>query len=188
MGFVHKLLRGVARPDSLPDDVPGRGIEKLWLAAVDGFAIGGHCQTLLTMDYVLAAQDAFLSLPARKEGIIPGLANLRLPRFTGDRIARQAIQYERKIYCESLEGRLICDETVPAGDMDEAIGRVVDGLTNAGAVSAIGNRRAFRIAQEPLDLFRRYCSAYARDQAYCCFSPVLIENLERNWDAQNRKA
>ena len=72
--------------------------------------------------------------------------------------------------------------------MDAAIARVVEGLTNAGAVSAIGNRRALRIAQEPLDLFRRYFSAYARDQAYCCFSPALIANLERNWDAHNRKA
>ena len=31
-----------------------------------------------------------MTLPARKEGIIPGVANLRLPRFIGDRIARQA--------------------------------------------------------------------------------------------------
>jgi len=155
---------------------------------VDGFAIGGHCQILLTMDYVLAANDAFMTLPARKEGIIPGLANLRLPRFTGDRIARQAIQYERKLVCDSPEGRLICDEVAPAEEMDATIERLIDGLTNAGAVSAIGNRRAFRIVEEPLNLFRRYCSAYARDQAYCCFSPALIANLERNWDAHNRKA
>ena len=186
LGFVHKLLRGVARPDVIPDDLQGRGIEKPWIAAVDGFAIGGHCQILLTMDYVVAANDAFMTLPARKEGIIPGLANLRLPRFTGDRIARQAIQYERKLVCDSPDGRLVCDEIVEADEMDTAIGRLVDGLTNAGAVSAIGNRRAFRVVEEPLDLFRRYCSAYARDQAYCCFSPALIANLERNWNAHNR--
>jgi thioesterase DpgC len=187
LGFVHKLLRGVARPENLPDDAHGPGIEKPWIAAVDGFAIGGHCQILLAVDYVLAAADAFMTLPARKEGIIPGFANLRLPRFTGDRIARQAIQYERKLVCDSPDGRLICDEIAKPDEMDVAIARVVDGLTNAGAVSAIGNRRAFRIAQEPLDLFRRYASAYARDQAYCCFSPALIANLERNWDAHNRK-
>ena len=188
LGFVHKMLRGVARPESVPDDTHGHGIEKPWIAAVDGFAIGGHCQTLLAVDYVLAADDAFLTLPARKEGIIPGFSNLRLPRFTGDRLARQLIQYERKLVCDSPEGRLICDEIASASRMDEAITRVVDGLTNAGAVSAVGNRRAFRIAQEPLDLFRRYAAAYARDQAYCVFSPALIANLERNWDAQNRKA
>jgi thioesterase DpgC len=187
LGYVHKLLRGVASPESLPDDVNGRGIEKLWIAAVDTFAIGGHCQALLCMDYVLAASDAFLTLPARKEGIIPGFANLRLPRFTGDRIARQAILYERRLACDSPEGRLICDEIAPAAEMDQSIDRVVAGLTSAGAVSAIGNRRAFRVGQEPLDVFRRYASVYAREQAYCHFSPALIANLERNWDAKNRK-
>jgi (3,5-dihydroxyphenyl)acetyl-CoA 1,2-dioxygenase len=112
---------------------------------------------------------------------------LRLPRFVGDRIARQAILYERKLTCDSPEGRLICDEIAPADAMDVAIERVVGGLTSAGAVSAIGNRRAFRVGQEPLDLFRRYASVYAREQAYCHFSPALIANLERNWDAKNRK-
>jgi thioesterase DpgC len=187
LGYVHKILRGVAQPDSVPDDVRGRGIEKPWIAVIDGFAIGGHCQLLLTMDYVLAASDAFMTLPARKEGIIPGLANLRLPRFTGDRIARQAIQYERRLPCDSAEGRLICDEIARPDEMDAALAHVIEGLSNAGAVSAIGNRRALRIGEEPLDLFRRYCSAYARDQAYCAFSPALIANLERNWDAHNRR-
>jgi thioesterase DpgC len=187
LGFVHKFLRGVARPEIIPDDMHGVGIEKPWIAAVDSFAIGGHCQVLLTMDYVLAASDAFLSLPARKEGIIPGLANLRLPRFTGDRLARQAVQYDRKLACDSQEGRLICDEIAEAGDMDRAIEQLVAGMTDSGPVSAVANRRAFRIAQEPLDHFRVYCSAYARDQAYCHFSPALIANLERNWNAHNRR-
>jgi len=186
LGFVHKFLRGVARPDVLPDDVHGNGIEKPWISAVDSFAIGGHCQMLLTMDYVLAADNAYLTLPARKEGIIPGVSNLRLPRFTGDRLARQLIQYERRLVCDSPEGRLICDEIAPVAEMDAAIERVVAGLTSSGAVSAVGNRRAFRVGEEPLDLFRRYCAVYAREQAFCHFSPALIANLERYWGAQNR--
>ena len=133
LGVIHKFLRGVAAPDALPDDVHGHGIEKLWIAALEGFAIGGHCQTVLTMDYTVAASDAFLTLPARKEGIIPGLANLRMPRFTGDRIARQAIQFDRKLLCDSPDGRLICDEIVEPHDMDGAIERLVDGLASAGA-------------------------------------------------------
>lgn len=186
LGYVHKIFRGVATPDLLPDDVAGRGHEKLWVAAVDTFAIGGHCQILLTMDYVIASADAFMTLPARKEGIIPALANLRLPRFVGDRIARQAIQYGRRLECDSPEGRMICDEIVPAADMDVAIARVVDGLTSSGAVGAIGNRRAFRVGAEPLDLFRRYFAVYAREQAYCHYSPALIANLEQHWNAAQR--
>ena len=186
LGFMHKFLRGVAKPDVLPDDVTGCGIEKPWVAAVESFAIGGHCQILLTMDFILAAQDAYLTLPARKEGIVPGAANLRLPRFTGDRIARQAIQYERKIACDSFAGSLICDELTPADQMDQAIERVVTALTSSGRVGAVSNRRAFRVAEEPLDMFRRYCAVYAREQAQCHFSPALIDNLERYWNAQNR--
>ena len=47
--------------------------EKPWIAAVDTFAIGGACQFLLVMDYVIAEQGSYFVLPARKEGIIPGL-------------------------------------------------------------------------------------------------------------------
>ena len=188
LGYVNKIYRGLAFADEPPpDEFGGNTIEKPWIAAVESFAIGGHCQILLVMDYVLAERGAFLTLPARKEGIIPGAANMRLPRFTGDRIARQAIQYERRLDCDSPEGRLICDEIVPTGEMDAAIERVVKGLTNSGVVSAAGNRRAFRITQEPLDTFRAYCAVYAREQAYCHFSPALIANLERYWNAQSRK-
>ena len=187
LGIVNKIYRGLARPEAAPDDVTGNTREKPWIAVVEGFAIGGHCQYLLVMDYVLAAQDAFMSLPARKEGIIPGAANLRLPRFTGDRIARQAIMAERRFDCDSAEGRLICDEVVAGGDMDGAIERVVESLTGSGVVSASANRRALRIAQEPFDLFRNYFALYALEQAYCHFSPALIENLERNWNAKSRK-
>ena len=187
LGFVHKFLRGVARPDEFPDDISGAATEKPWVAAVEGFAIGGHCQVLLTQDFVIAASDAFMTLPARKEGIIPGAANLRLPRFVGDRIARQAIQYERRLDCDSPEGRLICDEIAPPDEMDAAIELVAARLTSSGAVGAIANRRAFRVTQEPIDVFRRYMAVYAREQAYCHFSPALIANLEQYWNAQNRK-
>ena len=188
LGYVHKLLRGVASPDSVPDDVNGRrDRESCGSARSTRSPSAAIARRRSCMDYVVAASDAFLTLPARKEGIIPGFSNLRLPRFVGDRIARQAILYERRLDCDSPEGRLICDEIAPAAEMDAAVERVVEGLTSAGAVSAIGNRRAIRVGQEPLDLFRRYASVYAREQAYCHFSPALIANLERNWDARNRK-
>ena len=178
LGFVNKLYRGLANEQHSPEIASN---EKLWIAAVEGFAIGGHCQILLTMDYTLATDQAYLTLPARKEGIIPGAANLRLPRFVGDRIARQAIFAERRIECASAEGRMLCDDIVAAGRMDEAIASMVEKLTSSGVVSAAGNRRAFRAGEEPLDTFRRYMAIYAREQADCHLSPALIANLERNW-------
>jgi len=188
LGFESKWLRGLACPDLPPDEAVGATTEKPWVAAVDGFAIGGGCQHLLVMDYILAASDAYMTLPARKEGIIPGAANMRLPRFTGDRIARQAIMYERRLNCDSPEGRLICDEIAQPDEMDAALSRVVERLTNAGIVSAVGNRRALRVVQEPIGTFLSYAAVFAREQAYCHFSPALVLNLERHWNAQDRKS
>jgi len=109
-------------------------------------------------------------------------------RFVGDRIARQAVMNDLRLDCDSPEGRMICSEIVPAAEMDAAIRATVERLTGSGVVSAAGNRRAFRVGEEPLDLFRRYLSVYAREQAYCHFSPQLIKNLERNWNAAQRHA
>lgn len=184
LGMVNKFYRGLAKPEVSPEE---DSIEKLWIAAVEGFAIGGHCQILLTMDQVIATKEAYMTLPARKEGIIPGAANLRLPRHVGDRVARQAILAERRIDCASPEGRLICDYIVAPDAMDFEIGRLVKHVTGSGMVSAASNRRALRISEEPLDSFRRYMAVYAREQAHCHFSPALISNLETHWNAANRK-
>src|SRR5215471_17592011 len=186
MGYEHKMVRGLAREDASPLDIAGSTIEKPWIGVVETFAIGGGCQNVLVMDFVLSQSGAYLSLPARKEGIIPGMANLRLPRFLGDRLARKAVMLGDAIDCDSPTGRMICDEVVADGEIDEALTALIDGLTDSGIVSAVGNRRQFRIGREPLDLFREYLALFAKEQADCHFSSGLISNLERYWNAQSR--
>jgi thioesterase DpgC len=187
MGIVNKIMRGVAFGAHGPDEVYGGTHEKPWVAQVDVFAIGGGCQYLLAMDYVVAGSDAYMTLPARKEGIIPGVANLRLTRFVGARAARQAIMMGRRFECDSPDGRLICDVIVPPDQVEQATMKVCDDFTSSGVVSAASNRRAFRVGEEPLDDFRRYMAVYCREQAYCHLSPALIANLEKHWNAANRK-
>lgn len=187
LGFSNKMLRGIARPDRDPREVAGGTREKMWISALEGFAIGGGCQLLLVSDYIVAEAGSYMTLPARKEGIIPGAANMRLARFVGDRIARQAIMYGRRLDADTPEGRLICDEIAPFGEVEAAVDKVVEGLTSSGVVSAEGNRRAMRVTQEPLDMFVDYFATYTREQAYCHVSPALSANLEFHWDAQNRK-
>ena len=55
-----------------------------------------------------------------------------------------------------------------------------------GLINAAANRRAIRVGQEPLDLFREYMATYAREQAYCHLSPALVRNLEMHWNAHQR--
>ncbi len=172
LGLVHKVYRGLSRPE----------VEKLWIAAAETYAIGGGCQLLLTVDHILAEEGTRCTLPARNEGIIPGAANLRLPRFVGDRRARQAILSDRELAPEEL-----ADDIVAPGEMDAAIERTARHLSSAGAVSGVANRRALRIGQEPIETFREYMATYCREQAACHYSPALIRNLEENWRAHERQ-
>jgi len=176
LGYVNKLYRGLRS-----------GQEKLWIAVVERFAIGGHCQLLHVVDHVLATRGARLYLPARKEGIIPGASNLRLPRFVGDRAARQAILSGREWVAGEPDAALLCDEVVEPGELDGALAARIEALTDSGLVNAIANRRAIRIGQEPLERYREYMSLYAREQANCHLSPQLVHNLEHNWDAARRR-
>jgi (3,5-dihydroxyphenyl)acetyl-CoA 1,2-dioxygenase len=171
LGPVSKMYRGHG---------PGER-EKPWIAAVESFAIGGACQWLLVMDCVIAERGSYFNLPARKEGIIPGCANLRLPRFVGERRARQAIFFGHVFGAGTPEGDLIADEVVAGAQIEEAVELAAAELTSAGRTSLVANRRALRAAHEPLDTFRRYMSTYAREQARCLYSQGLIDNLERNW-------
>jgi thioesterase DpgC len=82
---------------------------------------------------------------------------------------------------------LICDIITPPDQLEQAVMKVVDDFASSGVVSAAGNRRAMRVSEEPLDLFRRYMAVYCREQAYCHYSPALIANLEKHWNAASRK-
>ena len=180
LGFVNKMAHGLYTGSTQIRD-PMPTLEKPWIAAVETFAIGGGCQYLLVMDHTIAEETSYFTLPARKEGIIPGLANMRLPRFVGDRISRQAIMFDRRIDANSAEGRLIADQIVPDGSMDHAVSKTVEKLTSSGVVSAAGNRKALRVCQETLDDVRRYMAVYSREQVNCHLSPALVRNLEENW-------
>jgi (3,5-dihydroxyphenyl)acetyl-CoA 1,2-dioxygenase len=186
MGYLHKMYRGLSSPEFWPDEIETTD-DKPWIAAVETFAIGGGCQMLLVMDHVLAERSSYFNLPARKEGIIPGLANMRLWRLVGDRAARQAILFERQFAADSPTGQLICDTLVPDGEMDAALSQTIEALTSSGVVSAAGNRKAMRIGQEPIDQFRQYMAVYCREQAYCHYSSQLIRNLEQHWSAAERR-
>jgi (3,5-dihydroxyphenyl)acetyl-CoA 1,2-dioxygenase len=187
LGLTNKIYRGLAS-DRYVSDGPESTLEKPWIAAVEGFAIGGGCQLLLVVDHVIAETGAYFNLPARKEGIIPGIAPLRLVRFVGERVAQEAILFDKTFPVESPEARAIINEVVPAAQMDAAIERAVSNAAGSGVVSFGANRKAIRVGQEPLDLTRQYLALYCREQADCHFSPALVANLEKHWKARKNVA
>ncbi len=181
MGAVHKVFRGIHNSSKSVNNIFFPNIEKLWIGAVETFAIGGACQYLLVLDHIIAEKKAFMLLPARKEGIIPGAANLRLWRFLGDRPSRQAIQNGLKIKANDKNGKKICDTIVSAETLDEALSIVIRSYNNSGVIGATFNRRALRFSQETLDQFREYIAYYSHDQANCHLSDELVRNLKKYW-------
>lgn len=174
LGYIHKLLRGVLTEDGEPWSFPS--VEKPWLAVVDGFAIGGGMQLLLVFDQVLAASDAYLSLPAATEGIVPGAANLRLSRRAGTRLARQVILTGRKIWASEPDARLLVDEVAEPGDLDEAAERCLERLQSPAVVA---NRRMLTVAEESLAEFRQYMAEFSVQQVLRLYSEDVIGKTGR---------
>ncbi len=192
LSMHSKLYRGLLPlevPNSWtpPSDEPEQTLEKPWVAVVEAFAIGGGCQLLLVVDYVIAEKSAYFSLPARKEGFLPGSSNMRLPRFVGERLARQAIMFDKVFHADTAEGRLLANEVVERDQIEGALAECVANAVGSGMVSAGGNRKAIRVQAEPPETFRRYMATYAYEQAFCHLSDQLIANLERHWNAKERK-
>jgi thioesterase DpgC len=173
LGYIHKLVRGVLVGDGPCWSYPT--VAKPWVAAVDGFAIGGGMQLLLVFDHVLAASDAYFSLPAAQEGIVPGAANFRLARCAGPRLSRQVILEGRRIWASEPAARLIVDEVVDPSELAEAIEKSLDRFQSPAVVA---NRRMLSLA-EPVDEFRRYMAEFAVQQALRLYSEDVIGKVGR---------
>jgi thioesterase DpgC len=159
LGYLRKLLLGL-RTDEAPWRYPFTDMP--WVAAVDAFAIGGGMQLLLAVDHVLAASDAYLSLPAAQEGIVPGAAGFRLGIVTGPRLARQIILGGRRVRATDPEARALVDQVVDPAELDGAVEQALE-LLRAPAVAA--NRRVLNLAVEPTEGFRVYMAEFAVQQA-----------------------
>ncbi|MFE0178470.1 (3,5-dihydroxyphenyl)acetyl-CoA 1,2-dioxygenase DpgC [Streptomyces sp. NPDC059002] len=191
LGYISKLQRGLLLTDGQGDPVTDgngepvrvprphwstRTVQKPWIAAVDTFAIGGGMQLLFAFDRVIAASDAYFSLPAAQEGIIPGVANLRLPRIAGNRLARQVILSGRRIHAGEPEARLICDEVVPPEDVGTAVAAAVEELS---APAVVANRRMLGLAEEPPSVLRAYLAEFALHQGLRLYAPDVLEKTTK---------
>ncbi|MEV7555718.1 (3,5-dihydroxyphenyl)acetyl-CoA 1,2-dioxygenase DpgC [Amycolatopsis sp. NPDC089917] len=171
IGYIQKIFRGLLTEGSWHS----RLTDKPWMAAVDSFAIGGGTQLLLVFDHVLAASDAYLSLPAAKEGIIPGASNFRLSRIAGPRVARQVILGGRRLKAGEPDARSIVDEVVPPEEMDAAIDSA---LARLDGEAVVANRRMLNMAEEPPEEFRRYIAEFALQQALRIYGADVIGKVD----------
>lgn len=176
LGYIRKLIHGLHHGPA--DGFLQHRAGKPWVGAVETFAIGGATQVALVLDRVIADADAYFSLPALAEGIVPGAANLRLGRVAGRRMAQRLIFFGDRIAAASPEARELCDEVVAPEEIGAALESAAEQLADP-AVPA--NRRMLHLAEESDDLFRAYMSRYALEQSGRMHSPDVLARLERTW-------
>ena len=103
------------------------------IAAVNGFALGGGCETAMACTIRVAAESAKFGQPEVKLGIIPGGGGTqRLPRLVGKGRALQLILSGEIISAQEAYRIGLVNEVVPVADLikrAEAILRQI--LSNA---------------------------------------------------------
>jgi enoyl-CoA hydratase/carnithine racemase len=88
------------------------------VAAINGFALGGGCETALACTIRLATENAKFGQPEVKLGIIPGYGGTqRLPRLVGKGLALQLILTGEMIGAQEAYRIGLVNEIVPAVDL-----------------------------------------------------------------------
>jgi enoyl-CoA hydratase len=88
------------------------------IAAVNGFALGGGCETAMACTIRIAAENAKFGQPEVKLGIIPGYGGTqRLPRLVGKGRALQLILTGDLIDAHEAHRIGLVNEVVPATDL-----------------------------------------------------------------------
>src|SRR6202140_5140257 len=101
------------------------------IAAVNGFALGGGCETAMACTIRLATEDAKFGQPQVKLGVIPGAGGTqRLPRLIGKGLALQLILTGSTIDAQEAYRIGLVNEVVPQAEL---IGRAEAILTEISA-------------------------------------------------------
>ena len=105
---------------------------KPWIAAVNGFALGGGCEVAMMADFIIAGDGAKFGQPEIKLGVTPGMGgSQRLTRAIGKAKAMEMCLTGRMMGAEEAERSGLVARVVPAADLiDEA-------LKTAAAIAAM---------------------------------------------------
>lgn len=94
------------------------GTRKPWIAAVNGFALGGGCELAMMADFIIAADSAKFGQPEITLGVVPGMGgSQRLTRAIGKAKAMDLILTGRMIGADEAERAGLVARVVPAAEL-----------------------------------------------------------------------
>ena len=100
-----------------------KATRKPWIAAVNGFALGGGCELAMMADFIIAADTAKFGQPEIKLGVAPGMGgSQRLTRAVGKSKAMDMCLTGRMMDAAEAERSGLVSRVVPLADLlDEAL-------------------------------------------------------------------
>ncbi|MFY7837452.1 MAG: enoyl-CoA hydratase-related protein [Novosphingobium sp.] len=105
---------------------------KPWIAAVNGFALGGGCELAMMADFIIASDNAKFGQPEIKLGVAPGMGgSQRLTRAVGKAKAMDMCLTGRMMDAAEAERSGLVTRVVPLADL------LADALKTAEVIAAM---------------------------------------------------
>lgn len=110
--------------------------DKIVIAAINGYALGGGLELSMACDLRIAAENARLGQPEIKIGVIPGWAGTqRLTRLVGKTKAKELILTGDMITAEEGIKIGLLNKVVPAEKLREEVMKTAEALSELGSFS-----------------------------------------------------
>ena len=122
---------------------------KPWIAAVNGFALGGGCELAVACDFIYASRAAKFGQPEVNLGIIPGFGGTqRLARRVGVAKARELIYTGAVISAEEALRIGLVDKLAEPADLLNETKKTAQTISDKGPLAITGAKRAIREGEE----------------------------------------
>jgi enoyl-CoA hydratase/carnithine racemase len=94
-------------------------LDAITIAAIHGYCLGGGLQIALACDLLLASDDAVLSIPAVREGVVADLGPMRLARMIGAAPAKRLCLLGHRFTAHDGERMGLIAEVVEPGQHEQ---------------------------------------------------------------------
>jgi enoyl-CoA hydratase len=89
------------------------------IAAIHGYCLGGGLQVAIACDLLIAAEDAVLSIPAVKEGVVASLGPMRLARLIGAAPAKRLCLLGRRFTAQEGAAMGLIADVVSSDQLEQ---------------------------------------------------------------------
>ncbi len=122
---------------------------KPWIAAVNGFALGGGCELAMMADFIIAGDGAKFGQPEIKLAVTPGMGgSQRLTRAIGKAKAMEMCLTGRMMGAAEAEASGLVARVVPAADLvDEAL-KTATAIASMAPLATIATKEMVNAAYE----------------------------------------